>query len=277
VLRSRKGLARTAINKRVGRIRAIFKWGVGEELLPASAYHGLLAVRALPPNAPGVRSAPKRQPAFWGDIEKIAPHLPPPVAAMLRLQFLTGMRSGETRIIRPIDIDMSDPECWRYRPGSDAGPHGKHKNAWRGQDRVVPLGPQCQELLRPWLAAVPSQTDYLFSPRRWMDQHIAQRRADRKTPMTPSQRKRRRKSQPRKTASGCYLAASYTQTVRKACLKAGVMFTPYCLRHGRKMEVEKAAGSDAARCLLGQKSIEATMHYGQLDVARATELMKKLG
>ena len=40
-------LARKLINQRIGRVRRMFRWAVENEMVPASAYHGLLAVRGL--------------------------------------------------------------------------------------------------------------------------------------------------------------------------------------------------------------------------------------
>ena len=82
------------------------------------------------------------EPAFWEHVEVIKPFFPRPVAAMLELQWLTGMRSGEVRVMRTVDLDRTDPACWLYRPGSDEGEHGRHKNAWGGQSRVIALGPK---------------------------------------------------------------------------------------------------------------------------------------
>jgi integrase len=56
-----------------------------------------------------------------------------------------------------------------------------------------------------------------------------------------------------------------------------VKFRPYGLRHGRKMAIERAEGADAARAVLGQKSIQATALYGKQDVGRASEVMARLG
>jgi integrase len=70
---------------------------------------------------------------------------------------------------------------------------------------------------------------------------------------------------------------SYPQAVQRACKKAGVSFHPYMLRHGRKMVIEREAGSDAARAVLGQKSIDSTTHYGSLDVETARAVMERMG
>ncbi len=132
---------------------------------------------------------------------------------MLQLQALTGMRSGEVRIVRTMDVDQSNPDCWLYRPGSDL-PHGRHKNAWRGQDRAVALGPQCIAILKPWLRPQESGA-YLFSPRRRMELLWAEQRAKRKTPMTPSQKARKRKAKPKRGPRDCYDKGSYPQAVKR--------------------------------------------------------------
>jgi integrase len=272
VLVEETALCRNVVNRRITRIKTVFKWAVEQELLPGDVYHALQAVRALPPNAQGVRLTAPVGPAFWESVQAVLPFCPPPVAAMLRLQWLTGMRSGEVRRMRTCDLDRADPACWLYRPGSDAGPHGAHKNAWRGQDRVVPLGPQCVEVLTPFLRP-DDPAAFLFCPARAEAARNAMRRGD-KPPRKP---KRRRKGSPRRPPGTCYTAHTYPQAVRRACAKAGVDFHPYMLRHGRKMVVERAAGSDAARAVLGQKSIDSTAHYGALDVATAREIMTKIG
>jgi hypothetical protein len=39
-----------------------------------------------------------------------------------------------------------------------------------------------------------------------------------------------------------------------------IRFRPYMLRLGRKMVIERQEGSEAARCVLDQKSIQSTTH-----------------
>jgi hypothetical protein len=41
------GLARNTINTRIGRIKMMFAWAVGLQLIPPGIYHGLLAVKGL--------------------------------------------------------------------------------------------------------------------------------------------------------------------------------------------------------------------------------------
>ena len=271
------GLCRNVVNRRVGRIKTLFKWATEEELIPGDVYGALRAVRGVAPNAPGVRQTAPVAPAFWDDVLPAIPFCPPPVAAMLELQWLAGMRSGEVRRMRTMDLDRADPAAWLYRPGSDAGPHGAHKNAWRGQDRVVSLGPKCVAVLTPWLRP-DDPAAYLFSPARAEAERNAALRASRKSPMTPSHRRRAARKKTRRRPPGPLSTLhGSAHAVRRACARAGVAFHAYQLRHGRKMVVQRAAGSDAARAVLGQKSIDSTTHYGGLDVETARGVMEKMG
>jgi len=270
------GWCRAVINRRIGRIKTMFKWAESEELVPPSTYHTLQTVRGLPKGMLGVKEAPPIEPAFWEQAEKAVPFCPRTVAAMLRLQWLTGMRSGEVRVMRTIDLDRSDSQCWYYRPGSDAGPNGQHKNAWRGQDRIVVLGPQAIEAVTPWLRE-DKPAEYLFQPRQAVEERNIRRRKERRSPRTPSQLARTRKRKPKRAPGVLYTASSYAHAVARACIKAGVKFRPYALRHGRKMEVEAMVDVDAARTVLGQRSIHSTQHYGKVDLRRAAEVMSRMG
>jgi integrase len=271
-----QGWCRTVINRRLTRIKTMFSWAVSEELVPPSISHGLREVKGFRKGEKCVRESDPVQPAFADDMLVALPYCARPVAAMLELQWLTGMRSGEVRVMRTLDIDQSNPACWLYRPGSDEGPHGKHKNAWRGQDRVVPLGPRCIEVLKPFLR-LDDPAAYLFQPRQATEERNARRREMRKTPRTPSQLARKRKKHPKRAPGMCYTEESYPRAVARACEKAGVRFHPYMLRHGRKMDIERVEGAEAARCVLGQKTIQSTQHYGKIDVGRAAAVMAKLG
>jgi hypothetical protein len=55
----------------------------------------------------------------------------PPIAAMLQVQRLTGMRPDEVTIMRPCDLDRAG-EVWIYRPES-------HKLEWLDQRRRVKI------------------------------------------------------------------------------------------------------------------------------------------
>jgi integrase len=113
-------LCRGVVNQRIGRIRRMFKWAVENELVPPSVLLGLQAVRGLQQGRSPARETEPVKPVPVTFVEAILPHVRPPVAAMVRLQLLTGMRPGEVVIMRAIDLDTTGP-IWLYRPGSDQG------------------------------------------------------------------------------------------------------------------------------------------------------------
>jgi integrase len=161
------GNSRKTVNLRVGLIRQFFKWCVAEELVPSSVYE---ALRTVPGLQPGRTRAPDRKPIRPADVEQVEaalPFMPPPVAALVRLQLLSGARGGDLLGLRAGDIDRSGP-VWVYRPP-------QHKNAWRTRPREIFFGPKAQQVLRPWLERSP--VGPLFSPAA----AEAERNADRAT------------------------------------------------------------------------------------------------
>ena len=100
------GLSRGVINTRVGRIKRLFKWAVAEELAPPSVYHGLQAVAGPTFGRCSARETEPVRPVPDLYVAVVLPFVTPVVAAMIRLQRLTGMRSGEVVIMRPCDIQV---------------------------------------------------------------------------------------------------------------------------------------------------------------------------
>lgn len=138
-------LARSTVNRHVLRIRHLLRWGVIAEMVPVAVYEAVRAVPALRRGHPVAVDRPPVGPANLRDVAKVLRVAPAVVAAVLRLQWHTGMRPGEAVQLHADDVDRSRP-VWLYRPR-------RHKTEHRGRDRVVPLGPKAQRLLAPFLAA----------------------------------------------------------------------------------------------------------------------------
>ncbi len=178
------GLCRGVVNQRIGRIKRMFRWAVENELVPAAVLHGLQAVAGLQRGRSPARETEPIKPVPEPFVTATLPHVRPQVAAMIQLQLLAGMRPGELVIMRAIDIDMTS-KVWLYRPGSDQGPEGVHKTSYRGHQRIIPIGPRGQEIVRRYLK--PNVNAYLFSPREAVDQLRVEQRQRRKTKVQPSQ------------------------------------------------------------------------------------------
>lgn len=204
----RQGLARTTINSNIARIRRMFKWAAQEELVPGTVFAALRAVDGLKVGRSRARESAPVRPVPLEHVRAIEHLLPEPVRAMVWLQWWSGMRPGEVVLMRMRDIDRTG-EVWTYRPH-------RHKMQHAGFEREIPLGPKAQAVLtrRPWLRSDPDA--YLFSPREAIQALRLERRSARKTPLTPSQKKRRPKRNPQRAPGDHYTVGSYRNAIHRA-------------------------------------------------------------
>jgi integrase len=278
------GLSRGVINSRINRIKRTFKWAVAEELIPPHVLHGLQAVGGLRFGRTEARETEPVKPAQNEDVHAILPFLAPPVAAIIELQWLTGMRSGEIVIMRPCDIDMTD-EIWTYE-ASD------HKNRWRGHRKLVPLGPKAQAIIAPFLNR--NKDLYLFSPREAWEWQLKHRqvsfKAERKTPIYPSELKAREKAKqtrrrrtPKRPKRNHYDTDSYRRAIMygfKKAQKAGVQIPhwhPHQLRHSLATEIRKKYGIEAAQIALGHARADVTEVYAEKNMEIAKKIAREMG
>ncbi len=208
-------------------------------------------------------------------VEDTLPILRPMLADMVRLQLETGMRPGELVVLRGCDIDVTSA-VWLYRPPA-------HKTEHHGHERIIPIGPKGQEIIRRRLE--PCVEAFLFSPADNMAEFRVWQRQQRKTKVQPSQ-KDRRKKRPQRRPGQRYTSQSYgrafAQTIRrhnKGKREAGHIphWHPHQLRHLRALELKREAGLDVARAVLGHRCPVLTEHYATLDIAKAADVMQRLG
>jgi integrase len=302
--RSGRAWCRKSINLHISRLRSMFRWGVEQELIPPSVLHGLQAVRGLQKGRSPARETEPVRPVPETVVQATLPYVARTVRAMIELQQFTGMRPGEVVIIRGIDI-MLAVRIWIYRPGSDQS-HGAHKTAWRGHDRVIAIGPQAQEVIKPFLRT--DLSAYLFSPVDSLRELRTNRAAGEQLAEAAKNRRRRSKRAP----GSRYSVDSYRRAVQRACDQAFPLpeslgrrkeekqsdwlsrlstgekadvkawrkehrWHPHQLRHAKATEIRREAGLDAARAVLGHRSPAITETYAELDLSKASEVMERLG
>jgi integrase len=285
----RSGWCRSNVNRQIGRIKAIFKWAVAQEIIPPSVYQALQSVTGLRAGKTEARESAPVKPVDERTINAVIPYLAREVAAMVRLQRLTGARPGELCAMRSCDIDRSG-KVWVYRPVH-------HKTEHHGHDRVIMIGLKAQEILTPFLKA--NLQAFCFSPADAEQARHEQQRKERKTPVQPSQVKRAVCSQRRnrqRPPADHYTVASYRRAIARACDKAnrerceqarkqGVTITgrlvqrfhPHQLRHSAATAIKNEFGWEAAQVVLGHKSMAVTQLYVEEDFAKAREIMERVG
>jgi integrase len=275
---------RRYINYLIDSIRRVFKWAVSQELLPVAVYQALATVPGLRKGRSPARESKPVQPVAAEVVEATLRGMPAIVADMVRLHQLVGARPGEICLIRPCDVDTSGT-VWRYRPAS-------HKTEDFGRERVIFVGPRGQAVLRPYLLR--EKTAYCFVPAESERKRNAQRRENRRTPMTPSQARRRPKRYPKRAPGERYTTGSYHRAVvqavtlinrerTKEAKKAGVVpellprWTPNQLRHSVATAIRRQFGLEAAQVVLGHSRANVTQIYAERDMNLAAEIMRTFG
>jgi integrase len=304
------GWCRNLTNANTRRIQRMFTWGLTRRLVPAALAAELAAVPGLRAGQFGARETAAVMPAPADAVEVVRGRVNHVVRAMIDVQLLTAARPGEVCSMRPCDIDRTgklasqllgitvDPgSVWIYLPGLDAGAGGisqpGHKTAHHGIHRFVPIGPRAQEVLRPFLEDRAPDA-YLFSPAEGEAQRDAERRANRKTPLTPSQRARRPKANPQRAPRDRYDPVSYAHAIAKACrgrrarpagnrrpafseIPVVAHVHPNQFRHTAATEIERTFGAEVARIVCGHQTVNTTEIYVARDLEKAFRAMEKFG
>jgi integrase len=287
-------LARRTINHAVNRIRRIFKWAVENQLVEPSILHGLQAVAGLRYGRSGARETAPVKPVPDAFVDATIDHVSAQVGAMIDLQRVTGMRSGEVCLLRACDLNTTG-RVWIYTPQT-------HKTAWHGHERSIYLGPKAQAIVKPFLKA--DTTAYLFSPAEAEAERNERRYGvvgtDRRTPVYPSElrsRERRRAARKGRRHRDRYTPETYLRAVvygikqanraRLADAKAqGIEadkmdliphWHPHQLRHNAATNLRREHGIEVARIILGHRSPAITEVYAEVDHARAIDVMAQVG
>jgi integrase len=297
------GACRGVVNQRIGRLRRMFKWGVGEELVPPAVYHALAAVAGLQRGRTEARESEPVKPVADEVVNATLAHLTPHVRAIVELMMYTGMRPAEVCAMTLNQIERG--AAWTYRPS-------RHKTAHHGKERSVPLGPNARAVLSAFLAGgVLNPDEPIFSPRRAREERFAAIRAKRRTRVQPSQVSRR-KTPPERVPTARYTPEAIAHAVAAACDRAfpppaplakrnnetAAEWTarlteeqkeelarwqrehrwhPYQLRHSFATRVRKHHGLEAAQVLLGHSRADVTQVYAERNEELAASVAAMIG
>lgn len=212
-------LCRKTINTRIGLIRQVFHWGVGNELVPPENLTALEAVSGLRKREANVPERPPVLAVKKTVVLKTLPLLSQAIGDMVRLQLRTGMRPGEVVQMRPADLYREGDElpdgydfqgfqgCWVYIPE-------EHKTEHHNKIRFVFLNEACQEILEPYLKRR-GHEEFIFCPAAEQELRLAKMRESRKSKVQPSQECRKRPDPKRKPGQK-YTVNSYRTSIQRA-------------------------------------------------------------
>ena len=244
------GICRGYINQNIGRIKRCFKWGVAKELVPVQIHQALSTVEGLRRGKSEAKETKPVLPVDDSTIDATLPHMPQMIADMVRLQRLTGCRPGELFVLRPCDIDKVG-EVWKYVPES-------HKTEHHGRQRVIHIGPQAQDIIRPYLLR-DAKSHCFTRPRggqftRWAYLERIHRACDKAFP-----------------------APAELDEAESKQWRTRHRWSPNRLRHTAATEIRSKFGLEAAQVTLGHSNANVTQIYAERDLSKAAEIMRQVG
>jgi len=248
-----EGYARNTINHTISAWRCWARWCQDSRLCSVATMQELVAIQPL---KPGRTRAPDTVPTLpvphWA-VKRAMLGAPPSLRAMVAVQELTGMRTGELVAMRPCDIERHG-DVWLYRPA-------RHKNAWRGKPRVIVLGPRAQNALAPYMGGAPDAP--IWSPARTEAEWRAAKRAAARTPRRGEVAAVRSDRRAPRAAWDVHTYAHAVQRRAEAAHRADERvpaWRPYQLRSACGTRVRRWFGLGAAKAILGH-----SVHGGVTD------------
>ena len=268
---------RNTVNRCANSIIAIFGWGVENELVLETTWTALKAVKPLSEGHSGTFDHEEREPVPDDVIRRTLPFMPPTLRAMVMLQRILGMRPSEIFKMRVGDIDTTRGNgLWYYVPDA-------YKTARFVGKIQFPLGKPEQELVAPYLEGKKAE-NAVFSPRTAMQERSTERRANRKTKITPSQaaRDEARAAKPSYYAE-FYNRDSYRNAIQHAIEKGNRQLPddekiphwyPYLLRNSAATATELEHSDEDAQALLGHKHVNMTKRYSKTQLKRREKMAR---
>lgn len=228
----RAGLCRRLINVRCSRIRRVIKWATTapQRWLPTVVLTEMTLIDSLRRGRSAAREAEPVLAVDWETVTSTMAVSPLKLATMIELQWWTGMRPGEVARMRRDELSEADG-LMIYRPK-------EHKTQHYGIDRIIGIGPNGQDVLRPWLARLPAGENRVFG-------------------LTTN---------------------SYRQAVTRINRKHGLRdWTPLQLRHSFATRVEQEADEKTVQKLLSHTQLRTTRGYIDPEIKRALDAMRRFG
>jgi integrase len=305
-----KKWCRTHINKQISRLKSMFRWGTEQEIVAGGVFHALLAIKGLKQGrTEAVESEPVR-PVPEELVDAIQPYVSRQVWSMIRLMLLTGARPGEIVNLRVRDIQRTG-DVWKCElTEHKTAHHGHSRTIYLGPQGQVVVAPYVNRpadhflfspkeaekdrrakltLARKTRASygnVPG-TNRSPHPKHEPGHHYfvgsfrraIERGCDLAFPLPPELAKIKVKGErkSRLESQAEWKARLGTAWERAREWQRQHRWHPHQLRHNAATRIRKERGLDAARAILGHRSLAITEVYAEIDQGLAAETIRQLG
>jgi len=282
------GCSRTTINGYVIRIRRMFRWAVAKQYVPEPIYRAVATAPGLGKGRTRAKEAKKVRPVSLETVTATLRYLRPQVQAMVWAQWYSAMRPAEVCNLRPMDVSFdTGTGCYRYDPSTFKTEHHEDSH------RIIAIGPQCYEILKPYLDRAPDA--YCFDPREVISDWQADKRRRAVKPARRSRAIPGRKRPP----SDRYTPNSYRKTIVRACRRMAIdnliakgmtraeaieevkkgfeSWAPNRLRHAAATRIRAKYGLEASQHCLGHTKSKMTLNYAEKHFRDAASVMLDIG
>jgi integrase len=273
------GLCLNECNRRVKILKRLFKWAAKKKFVTPTVAFDVSCCDLLKEGRCAAKATEPILPVPEPYVAVLEPYLSKVVWTMVQLQKLTGARPGEITQMRTMDITKSG-EIWWYVPRT-------HKLEHLKKTRIIPIGPQAQQILKPFLRL--NLEEPLFQPSEAVAEMQERRSRNRKTIRYPSDVKPRKRN-PKVGPKSQYSVVSYNRAISEAIRKANEAIRrtnpdakeiPHWsvgqLRHNAATAIRKRFGIEASSVILGHSSISTTEIYAERNMAQAAEIARLIG
>jgi integrase len=265
-------LTRKTVNGRLRLVKEAYRWARERGYVSQATAADVAAISVLKKGRTAARDSRAIKPVSHTVLDATARCCTAVVRGMIETQRLTGMRPGEVCAMKAAHIDRRGP-IWIYVVPEEVY---KLSHMEKAGERKLPIGPRCQEVLRPFIEGR-DEDAYLFSPRESAAERLRERRAQRKTPLYDSHKHKRTYGVSDRLRDH-YDNDTYCRAVHYACKRAGVEnWNPNQIRHTRATDIRASDGIEAASVALGHTNIRTTELYAEKNLQAAIEIARKAG
>jgi integrase len=223
------GLTRGTINSYTQKLRRWARWCVTRDMMPDTVVGSWASVDNLRRGRSQAAERPPIEPVPLEDVQPVADALDPVPACLVWVLYYSAARPGELCRMTRAALRVDGQGHLFYLPDT-------HKQAHKGGDRSIPMGPMARSYLGPLVHAAADDQVPLFSP-GWSRPGASRQAAS----MTPDNLR-----------AAVAWACGVTDTPH---------WTPYQLRHAALERIEAEHGRTGSMAVGGHSAASTTDHY----------------